>query len=210
MVSATKQVPDPSSGEAGNQPEVTRSPNPDHGHARTAPEHTDAISGALTGVPFRTRIWLRRARIVGLRVWRLVRTGLIRLLPGVRFLLRALHRRWRRSLQFRTVLTTLLLSIGSFAVVGAYLSNQIANNLFQERLTQAESETLYNVKQVQDTFDGAQVTDQSSVITLVYDTLNAVEGRGLSSSAVTCSRRCRNRRNRATAGWNHGPRTSSP
>jgi two-component system sensor histidine kinase MtrB len=31
---------------------------------------------------------------------------------------------------------------------------------------------------VQDTFDGAQVTDQSSVITLVYDTLNAVEGRG--------------------------------
>ncbi|MCU1518984.1 MAG: two-component sensor histidine kinase, partial [Pseudarthrobacter sp.] len=65
-----------------------------------------------------------------------------------------------------------------FAVVGAYLSSQIANNLFQERLVQAESETRYNVKQVQDTFDGAQVTDQSSVITLVYDTLNAVEGRG--------------------------------
>ena len=89
-----------------------------------------------------------------------------------------MQRRWRRSLQFRTVLTTLLLAIGSFAVVGAYLSNQIANNLFQERLAQAESETRYNVKQVQDTFDGAQVTDQSSVITLVYDTLNAVEGRG--------------------------------
>ncbi|WP_231511114.1 MtrAB system histidine kinase MtrB [Arthrobacter sp. UNC362MFTsu5.1] len=136
------------------------------------------MAGVLSGLPFRARIWVRRARIVGLRVSRLVRTGLIRLLPGVRFLLRALHRRWRRSLQFRTVLTTLLLSIGSFAVVGAYLSNQIANNLFQERLTQAESETLYNVKQVQDTFDGAQVTDQSSVITLVYDTLNAVEGRG--------------------------------
>jgi two-component system, OmpR family, sensor histidine kinase MtrB len=89
-----------------------------------------------------------------------------------------LQQRWRRSLQFRTVLTTLLLAVTSFAVVGAYLSNQIANNLFQERLTQAESETRYNVKQVQDTFDGAQVTDQSSVITLVYDTLNAVEGRG--------------------------------
>ncbi|MFN3924816.1 MAG: MtrAB system histidine kinase MtrB, partial [Pseudarthrobacter sp.] len=48
----------------------------------------------------------------------------------------------------------------------------------QERLAQAESETSYHVKQVQDTFDGAQVTDQASVITLVYDTLNAVEGRG--------------------------------
>ncbi|MBT2553679.1 HAMP domain-containing histidine kinase [Arthrobacter sp. ISL-5] len=101
-----------------------------------------------------------------------------RFFPGIRYLLYSVQRRWRRSLQFRTVLTTLLLSISSFAIVGAYLSNQIANNLFQERLTQAESETRYNVKQVQDTFDGAQVTDQSSVITLVYDTLNAVEGRG--------------------------------
>lgn len=116
--------------------------------------------------------------IVSLRVARLVATGFRRFLPALRYIARSLHQRWRRSLQFRTVLTTLLLAVTSFAVVGAYLSNQIANNLFQERLTQAESETRYNVKQVQDTFDGAQVTDQSSVITLVYDTLNAVEGRG--------------------------------
>ncbi|WP_461175008.1 MtrAB system histidine kinase MtrB [Arthrobacter sp. Z1-9] len=127
---------------------------------------------------FRARIWQRRTLIVTLRVARLVRTGIRRFLPALRYLGRALHRRWRRSLQFRTVLTTLMLAVTSFAVVGAYLSNQIANNLFQERLTQAESETRYNVKQVQETFDGAQVTDQSSVITLVYDTLNAVEGRG--------------------------------
>ena len=127
---------------------------------------------------FQARIWQRRALIVSLRVARLVRTGARRFLPALRYIGRSLHRRWRRSLQFRTVLTTLLLAVTSFAVVGAYLSNQIANNLFQERLTQAESETRYNVKQVQDTFDGAQVTDQSSVITLVYDTLNAVEGRG--------------------------------
>ncbi|WP_156642525.1 MtrAB system histidine kinase MtrB [Arthrobacter sp. B6] len=129
-------------------------------------------------MPFRARIWKRRAVIVSLRVARLVRTGISRFFPALRYIVQSLHRRWRRSLQFRTVLTTLLLAVTSFAVVGAYLSNQIANNLFQERLTQAESETRYNVKQVQDTFDGAQVTDQSSVITLVYDTLNAVEGRG--------------------------------
>jgi two-component system sensor histidine kinase MtrB len=127
---------------------------------------------------FGTRLWAKRARIVGVRVMRLVRTGAVRLLPGIRYLLRAVHRRWRRSLQFRTVLTTLMLAISSFALVGAYLSNQIASNLFQERLAQAESESRYYVKQVQDTFDGAQVTDQSSVITLVYDTLNAVEGTG--------------------------------
>lgn len=140
------------------------------------PEHTDAIS--LRGLTFRAHLWQRRSLIVSLRVARLVKTGVRRFLPALRYVGRSLHRRWRRSLQFRTVLTTLLLAVTSFAVVGAYLSNQIANNLFQERLTQAESETRYNVKQVQDTFDGAQVTDQASVITLVYDTLNAVEGRG--------------------------------
>jgi two-component system, OmpR family, sensor histidine kinase MtrB len=178
VVSATKQVPEPSRGGSGKEPDTARPLKPVHIHPHGTPEHTDALAAVLSGLPFRSRIWLKRARIVVLRVARLVRTGLTRLLPGIRFLLRSVHRRWRRSLQFRTVLTTLLLSIGSFAVVGAYLSNQIANNLFQERLTQAESETRYNVKQVQDTFDGAQVTDQSSVITLVYDTLNAVEGRG--------------------------------
>ena len=158
---------------AGNARDGARKPGP-----RPGPEHTDAFGAGLGGLPLRARIWRRRALIVVLRVGRLVRTGLDRIFPGIRYLLHSLQRRWRRSLQFRTVLTTLLLSISSFAIVGAYLSNQIANNLFNERLTQAESETRYNVKQVQDTFDGAQVTDQSSVITLVYDTLNAVEGKG--------------------------------
>jgi two-component system sensor histidine kinase MtrB len=169
VVSATKQVPEPSGPEAHRAPDLP---------AAKGPEHTDALPSELATLPFRARIWRRRGVIVGLRVGRLVRIGATRFFPAVRFAGRSLRRRWRRSLQFRTVLTTLLLAVTSFGAVGAYLSNQIANNLFQERLTQAESETRYYVKQVQDTFDGAQVTDQSSVITLVYDTLNAVEGRG--------------------------------
>lgn len=156
---------------------VTPSPSSSE-PASERPENEALTTRHGRSVLFRAGIWARRARIVAVRVLRLVLIGASRTLPATRYLLRALQRRWRRSLQFRTVLTTLLLAIGSFAVVGAYLSNQIANNLFQERLAQAESETRYNVKQVQDTFDGAQVTDQSSVITLVYDTLNAVEGRG--------------------------------
>ncbi len=184
MVSATKQVPEPSEGtpEVG-RPETGGTPGtPGSGVAATPSPHPAEPEGsgaaAAPALAFRFRLWIRRARIVGVRVARLVRTGADLLLPGVRYLLQSLRRRWRRSLQFRTVLTTLMLAITSFAVVGAYLSSQIANNLFQERLTQAESETRYSVKQVQETFDGAQVTDQSSVITLVYDTLNAVEGRG--------------------------------
>jgi two-component system sensor histidine kinase MtrB len=157
---------------------VESSGGPEQHENHAGPEHTDARTAGFQRLSFGARIWQRRALIVSLRVARLVGTGARRFLPALRYIGRALHQRWRRSLQFRTVLTTLLLAVTSFAVVGAYLSNQIANNLFQERLTQAESETRYNVKQVQETFDGAQVTDQSSVITLVYDTLNAVEGRG--------------------------------
>ncbi len=172
MVSATKQVPEPADG-SRSAGVTAGAPNPaqDAGSPGDAPDARPALT-------FRVRLWVRRARIVGVRVARLVRIGAELLLPGLRYLLHSLRRRWRRSLQFRTVLTTLILATTSVAVVGAYLSSQIANNLFQERLTQAESETRYNVKQVQETFDGAQVTDQSSVITLVYDTLNAVEGRG--------------------------------
>jgi two-component system sensor histidine kinase MtrB len=169
VVSATKQVPESSGPEGAHAPDQA---------AAKGPEHTDALAAELAALPFRARIWRRRGIIVGVRVARLVRVGLSSFFPALRYLGRSLHQRWRRSLQFRTVLTTLLLAVTSFGAVGAYLSNQIANNLFQERLTQAESETRYNVKQVQETFDGAQVTDQSSVITLVYDTLNAVEGRG--------------------------------
>ncbi len=188
MVSATKQEPEPAAhgGTPGTGVPTPAGPYTPGGvsghHSGTGPppppEHTDAINLRLRRLTFRAHLWQRRSLIVGRRVARLVKTGVRRFLPALRYIGRSLHRRWRRSLQFRTVLTTLLLAVTSFAVVGAYLSNQIANNLFQERLTQAESETRYNVKQVQDTFDGAQVTDQASVITLVYDTLNAVEGRG--------------------------------
>ncbi|NUP59746.1 MAG: HAMP domain-containing histidine kinase [Pseudarthrobacter sp.] len=183
MVSATKQGSEPGAHDGGaDRSAPAPADRPDaapqlNGQAERQ-DDVAAVTPNVHWVAFRARIWQRRALIVTLRVARLVRMGVRRFLPGLRYLWRALQKRWRRSLQFRTVLTTLLLAVTSFAVVGAYLSNQIANNLFQERLTQAESETRYNVKQVQETFDGAQVTDQSSVITLVYDTLNAVEGRG--------------------------------
>ncbi|TDT82545.1 two-component system sensor histidine kinase MtrB [Arthrobacter sp. AG258] len=185
MVSATKQGSDPAAQDGGPDRSLAASGEAPEAGAplngsdeERGPGLAESTPPGMPHMVFRARIWQRRALIVALRVVRLVRTGVVRFLPGLRYLGRALQKRWRRSLQFRTVLTTLMLAMTSFAVVGAYLSNQIANNLFQERLTQAESETRYNVKQVQDTFDGAQVTDQSSVITLVSDTLSAVEGRG--------------------------------
>lgn len=178
MVSDIKQAPESSTGEPGVDHEATEGKvqHPFSGHP--VPEHTDVRALNLPWLRERARIWTRRALILALRVSRLVVTGLRHIRPGIRYLWRTLLRRWRRSLEFRTVAVTIVLSVVSFAVVGAYLSNQIANNLFQERLKQAESESRYYVKQVQDTFDGSQANDQSSVITLVYDTLKAVEGNG--------------------------------
>ncbi|WP_287904081.1 HAMP domain-containing protein, partial [Arthrobacter sp.] len=97
---------------------------------------------------------------------------------GVTWLGGSLIHRWRRSLQFRTVLVTVLLASVALVAVGAYLSSQIASNLFQERLHQAESDTRSSVATVQNTFDGAQVTDRASVQKLVGDTLAALDSRG--------------------------------
>lgn len=125
----------------------------------------------------RARIAAKRARVLGFRALRSGVRGLRNIGPGLLAARGGFARRWRRSLQFRTVLVTVMLTFVSFLAVGAYLSNQIANNLFQERLAQAEVQTRQSVQQVQETFDGAQVTDQQGVLKLVNDTLNQLENR---------------------------------
>ncbi|BCT76796.1 two-component sensor histidine kinase [Sinomonas cyclohexanicum] len=129
------------------------------------------------GLRDRARITVKRARVLAYRAIRAIWRGLRSIGPGIASARGGFARRWRRSLQFRTVLITLVLTFVSFMAVGAYLSNQIANNLFQERLTQAEVQTRQSVQQVQETFDGAQVTDQQGVLKLVNDTLNQLEAR---------------------------------
>ncbi|MCU1573322.1 MAG: mtrB [Micrococcaceae bacterium] len=108
----------------------------------------------------------------------LVRAGWQRLRP-VRILLakgwNALLRRWRISLQFRTVMVMVLVAFLAFAGVGAYLSQQIANGLFQERLQQAKQESSRGISQVQESFDNAQLSDLPSVSTYVRDTLTLLE-----------------------------------
>ena len=125
----------------------------------------------------RARLLAQRSRVLALRAGRGARAGAAGIVPRIASVRGGFARRWRRSLQFRTVLVTLMLTFVSFLAVGAYLSNQIANNLFQERLTQAELQTRQAVERVQETFDGAQVTDQQGVLKLVNDTLDQLEAR---------------------------------
>lgn len=88
---------------------------------------------------------------------------------------RAWSKRWRTSLQFRTVITTLLIASVAVIGVGGYLAGQISNGLFKERLTQAQHESARGVTQVQQEFSNASVSDQPGVATLVKDTLKLLE-----------------------------------
>ena len=84
-------------------------------------------------------------------------------------------RRWRVSLQFRTVATTLIIASVAVVGVGGYLAGQISNGLFQERLTQAQQESARGATQVQESFSNASLSDQPRVSTYVGDTLRLLE-----------------------------------
>ncbi|MGA7206980.1 MAG: MtrAB system histidine kinase MtrB [Specibacter sp.] len=88
---------------------------------------------------------------------------------------RSLARRWRTSLQFRTVLTTLIVASIAVVGVGGYLAGQISNGLFKERLAQAQLESSRGTTQVQDNFSTASLSDQPRVSAFVRDTLKLLE-----------------------------------
>ncbi|WP_269937197.1 MtrAB system histidine kinase MtrB [Arthrobacter sp. HY1533] len=84
-------------------------------------------------------------------------------------------RQWRTSLQFRTVVTTLLIASVAVVGVGGYLAGQISNGLFKERLIQAQQDSARGVTQVQESFSNASLSDQTRVSTYVVDTLKLLE-----------------------------------
>nr|WP_237740809.1 MtrAB system histidine kinase MtrB [Arthrobacter crystallopoietes] len=84
--------------------------------------------------------------------------------------------RWRRSLQFRTVTATVLLTAFAFLGVGAFLSSQIASGLYQDRLQQAEAESRQSLNRVQGIFESSSASDRATVTSMVTDTLKLLEG----------------------------------
>ncbi|MBG6179934.1 two-component system sensor histidine kinase MtrB [Arthrobacter sp. CAN_A1] len=96
----------------------------------------------------------------------------------IRTMLSRTARQWRRSLQFRTVVSTLLLTALAFAAVGAFLSNQIASGLYEERFEQFRAESSNGLTEVEAIFSSASTTDRESTVQLVGDTLPSLEGGG--------------------------------
>lgn len=137
---------------------------PEDGPGAESDAGASAGTSAGTAAPGLARRLLGRIPLMGRTLWR-----------AARRIQRSLARRWRTSLQFRTVLTTLIVASIAVVGVGGYLAGQISNGLFKERLAQAQQESLRGVTQVQDSFSNASLSDQPRVSTYVRDTLKLLE-----------------------------------
>lgn len=104
------------------------------------------------------------------------RTGVERLWWSIRSGGLALVSRWRHSLQFRTVLLTMGMTLIAFVMVGAFLSHEISSALFSERLRQAEQESRRGFDEVQAIFDRAETNDRATGQQTIYNTLKVLEG----------------------------------
>ncbi len=72
-------------------------------------------------------------------------------------------RMWRRSLRFRTVAITLLLSSIALVVVGTFVSYTIAQGLFNDRVNQVESLSLRAHDAAQSVINSTSSTDRSAL-----------------------------------------------
>ncbi|KLU10852.1 MtrAB system histidine kinase MtrB [Kocuria sp. SM24M-10] len=85
-----------------------------------------------------------------------------------------LARRWRQSLQFRAIAVSLSLTALAFFVTGSFLSHQIADRLFNERLDQVLASATADFEQVQASFDASDASDRDELQALVASTLGAL------------------------------------
>ena len=88
-------------------------------------------------------------------------------------------RLWRRSVQFRTVVITVVLVGLAEILVGGFLSAQISKGLFEERLEQVSAEATRWLAQADSAFSSASTTNANAASTLVMDTLRGMQGDGV-------------------------------
>ncbi|WP_049829550.1 MtrAB system histidine kinase MtrB [Arthrobacter sp. RIT-PI-e] len=93
---------------------------------------------------------------------------------GVRASLGSLASRWRRSLQFRTVVATMLLTSVSFVAVGGVLSNQIASALYDQRFEQFRTEATELLLAQRLVFENSSATTRDTVTRLALDSLTSL------------------------------------
>lgn len=89
---------------------------------------------------------------------------------------------WRQSLQFRAVSAAFILMMVAFIFVGSFLTHQIANSLFNGRLTQALEESKSGFTNVQSLLDSSDATASSEIERDVLRFMTVLEVDGRESS----------------------------
>ena len=87
---------------------------------------------------------------------------------------RILSRRWHQSLQFRAILVALTLTLCAFFATGSFMSHQIADRLFSDRLNQVLAEARTDIADVQASFDASDASDHTEVQALIDSTMGAL------------------------------------
>ncbi|HEY0247568.1 MAG TPA: MtrAB system histidine kinase MtrB [Gryllotalpicola sp.] len=88
----------------------------------------------------------------------------------------AIARLWGASLQFRTVLLTILLSGVAIVITGLVVSYSVGNDLYQSRLDQALRDAGRAQQQVQSVLDATDASDPATVLGLGQAVKFAVQG----------------------------------
>ena len=106
---------------------------------------------------------------------RFVRSALLSAVHGLLHL-------WRASLQFRVIVSTMLLGLIVVLLLGTYLYQRIADGLVSDRIQTARAEAASQASAAQSRFDSAGRTDAVSLTQLAFDVVGQAASPGADQS----------------------------
>ncbi|MBE3073743.1 MAG: HAMP domain-containing protein, partial [Actinobacteria bacterium] len=134
-----------------------------------------------------SRLAIVRDRVVP-TIQTLTRVARSALLSAVRWLLHL----WRASLQFRVIVSTMLLGLFVVLLLGSYLYQRIADGLVNDRILTARAEATSQASAAQSRFDSAGRTDAVSLTQLAFDVVAQMASPGADQSREVILTRAKN------------------
>ncbi len=135
----------------------------------------------------RSRLAIVRDRVVPFLRWlsRVTRSALRTGVGGFVHL-------WRSSLQFRVIVSTMLLGLIVVLMLGSYLYQRIADGLVNDRIQTARAEATAHAAAAQSRFDSAGRTDAVSLTQLAFDVVGQLASPGADQSREIILTRAKN------------------
>src|SRR5450759_2165422 len=99
---------------------------------------------------------------------------------------------WRASLQFRVIISTMLLGLIVVMLLGTYLYQRIADGLVSDRILTARAEATSHASAAQSRFDSAGRTDAVSLSQLAFDVVGQAASPGADQSREVILTRAKN------------------